>query len=97
MNLVQALGYLGFVGACICAVICWFIAAINMFRTVAYRKPGVPLFPHWWESPFNILFRPSQLTARGLEARRWCFYGVVGFLVCGGFVMIVGVSTGVAH
>jgi hypothetical protein len=44
-----------------------------MFRTVANRKEGVPLFPNWYESPFNIIFRPHQLTERGLIARRRCF------------------------
>ena len=59
---------------------CGLIVVINMFRTVANRRPEIPLFRSWWESPFNILFQPSLLTERGLSARRWCFYGLLGFL-----------------
>ena len=59
---------------------CWLIVLINMFRTVANRRPEIPLFRSWWESPFNILFQPFLLTERGLSARRWCFYGLLGFL-----------------
>ena len=73
------------------ALVSWFVATINMFRTVANRKEGVPLFPHWHESPWNILFRPHQLTERGLTARRRCFQGVVGFLICAVIGMIAGV------
>jgi hypothetical protein len=63
------------------AIASWFIAVVNVFRTVANRREGVPLFPIWFESPFNILFRPAQLTDRGLIARRRCFYGVIGFVL----------------
>jgi hypothetical protein len=59
----------------------WFVGVVNMFRAVANRKEGAPLCPHWYESPFNYLFRPSQLTDRGLSARRLCFYGFVGFFL----------------
>ena len=98
MNVVQALGYVvDFIGAILGGFVSRFIALINMFRAVAYRKPDVSLFPHWWESPFNPLFRPAQLTDRGLATRRWCFYGVIGFVVCWVFNAVVSVATGVAH
>lgn len=74
--------------------ISWLIAAINMFRTVANRKPDVPLFRSWWESPFNVPLRPSLLTERGLAARRWCFCGIVSFLFCWSVIATVGLLTG---
>ncbi len=94
MNFIQAIGKFAFVAAVLGGGTCWFVAVINMFRTVANRKPDVPLFPSWWQSPFNILFRPSQLTERGLSARRWCFYALAGSLVCWAFGMLVALTTG---
>jgi hypothetical protein len=64
MNAVEAIGQAGFAAAIFGGFACWFICVINMFRAVQYRKPGVALFPSWYESPFNILFYPSQLTDR---------------------------------
>jgi hypothetical protein len=58
------------------------MGTINMFRMVRHRKPGVPLFPNCLESPFNIMFRPAQLTDTGLKARRKMFIGVLGFIGC---------------
>jgi len=97
MNAVEAIGQAGFAAAIFGGFACWFICVINMFRAVQYRKPGVALFPSWYESPFNILFYPSQLTDRGLAARRWCFYGLCGLISCWIFAAIVGLSTGVAN
>jgi hypothetical protein len=77
----EALGFIAFCFACGCAVF-WFMAAINMFRMVRHRKPGVPLFPNWFESPFNIVFRPLDLTDVGLKARRKVLIGFCGFLAC---------------
>jgi hypothetical protein len=91
MNALEMAGTVGFVGAGIAAVYCWWIGIMNMFRTVANRKLGVPLFPHWWESPFNILFRPWQLTDRGLDARRKCFLGMLGFVAFCVLSVIVGI------
>jgi hypothetical protein len=97
MSPVQVMGWIGVVAAFVGTFVCWFIALINMFRTLAHRKPGVAIWPHWWESPFNILFRPEELTARGLVARRWCFFGVAGFLACFVLFLLVGIPTGVLH
>jgi len=68
-----------------------------MLRAVAHRKAGVPIFPNWYESPFNILFRPAQLTERGLAARRWFFYGIAGFVAFYVAAIAVGSLTGVAR
>jgi hypothetical protein len=96
MNPVQTVGYVVFVAAVLGGFVCGFIVVVNMFRTVANRKPDVPLFPNWWESPFNILFRPSQLTDRGLSARRCCVDGSLGFLVCLVVAAFIAVTTGIA-
>lgn len=73
------------------------IATVNMFRAVANRKEGVPLFPRWWIGPFTILVRPHQLTERGLAARRRVMYGTIGFFVCWLLGIAIGVVTGVAR
>lgn len=70
---------------------------INAFRAIAYRKEDVPLFPHWWESPFFILFRPEQLTDRGLIARHRFFMGIIGYLICWTLAILIAWITGVAH
>jgi hypothetical protein len=67
--------------AFVAAIGCWFVGVVNMFRAVANRKEGVPLFQSWLGNPFNILFQPALLTERGLTARRRCFYGLVGFVI----------------
>jgi hypothetical protein len=97
MDPTQVVGTLAFFAACLSGMACLVVVLVNMFRAVANRKEGVPLFPNWYESPFNILFRPSQLTDRGLSARRWCFYGVVGFFIFCASGIAIGVLTGVAH
>jgi hypothetical protein len=61
-----------------------------MFLTVKYRKPEVPLFPHGMlYSPFNILFRPSKLTEKGLRARKRCVLGFAGFFTCVALVIMI--------
>jgi hypothetical protein len=97
MNAMEVIGGLVVAVAFLCAFSSWVIATVNMFRTVANRKDGVPLFPNWYESSFNILFRPSQLTDRGLSARRWCFYGVAGFIISCALAIAISELTGVAQ
>lgn len=97
MDFVKLAGFIGFVGMFFGAFVCWVIATVNMFQVVANRKEGVPLFPHWWESPFNVVFRPQHLTDRGLAARRRCFYGTIGFIVFWLLGAAIGLVTGVAH
>ena len=46
--------------------------AIKMWRN---RKPGVP-FSEDAESPYNIVFRPHQLTTEGLSAKEAYLLGV---------------------
>jgi hypothetical protein len=64
------------------AAACWLTSVINWFLVVMNRKPGLPLFPNWFESPGNYIFRPGSLTDKGLRARRWVFVGVIGFFAC---------------
>jgi hypothetical protein len=60
------------------------LAACVVFATKAIqmRKPGRPLQPSLMESPFNYLFRPSELTEAGLRARKKCFFfGIVSLIL----------------
>ena len=64
------------------ATACWLISAVNMHRMVVHRKPGVPMYRRLWANPFNIMFRPGDLTEKGLRARNLILVGAVGFFVC---------------
>jgi hypothetical protein len=77
--------------------VCWLVGMINMFRAVCYCKEGVPLFRHWYGSPFNILFRPDDLTDQGLAARRWFFRGFAGFILCVLAAVAIASLTGAGH
>jgi hypothetical protein len=82
--------------ACLGAFASWLVCAINMFRMVANRREDVALFRKWYENPFNVIFRPGDLTDRGLEARRRCLYGMFGFLAFILLVFVVGLLRGAA-
>jgi hypothetical protein len=56
-------------------------AVFFLVKTTLNRKPGVPYFPGDAESPNNIVFRPHQLTAEGLKARRYFFGSWIAFVV----------------
>ena len=75
----------------------WVIVLVNMFRMVANRKPGVPLFPGGLQSPFNIVFRPHQLTEAGLRARRLCLWGTLGLVLSMALAATIGIATGALH
>jgi hypothetical protein len=92
--MLEAMAGIVFVAAFVAAVVSWFVAAVSMFRMVANRKEGVPLFPAWYESPVNLVFRPRNLTDRGLSARRWLFYGFIGFIACLLLCVIAGSLAG---
>jgi len=79
------------------AAACWLISMVNMLRMVVHRKPSVPLFRSWWASPFNIMFRPCDLTEKGLRARKLIFVGAVGFFVCLLFSTLIGLLFGTRH
>jgi hypothetical protein len=78
---------IGFSGA-IFALLSWLMGMVNSFVMIANRKEGVPLFPTRWESPVYIIFRPANLTERGLQARRRCIWGIVGFVVIGAITVV---------
>jgi hypothetical protein len=69
-------------GAGVGIVACWIIGVNNLFRPVVNRQEDIPLFSRIFESPIDILFRPSKLTEGGLIARRRCIYAFIGFLLC---------------
>jgi hypothetical protein len=77
----RPVAYAVFTIAIMAGFVCWIVSATNMLRAVAHRKPGVPLWSRS-ESPFRVLWEPALLTDRGLSARKWCFLGLAGFLVC---------------
>lgn len=93
----EVVSTLSFVAACMSGIACGLVSLINLFRFAANRKPGAPLFPKWYSGPFSYVYRPADLTARGLAARRLYFYGLGGFVVCFLAALIIGTSTGVAH
>jgi uncharacterized membrane protein YeaQ/YmgE (transglycosylase-associated protein family) len=79
---------IGFSGG-ILALVSFLTGMVNAFVIVANRKEGVSLFPNWYSSPFEIIYRPAGLTERGLLARRRCIYGIIGFVVIGAITGIV--------
>jgi hypothetical protein len=97
MNATEVIGGWAFVALGLCGMASFVVGMINGFRAMANRKEGVPLFAHWYESPSYIVFRPSRLTDRGLAARRRCFYGFAGFIICGVTAIAIGVLTGATH
>jgi len=92
--MLEALASLVFAAACMGGIASCFVATINLYRTVANRKDGVPLFQNWWDAPTNIIYYPHLLTERGLAARRKCFRGVGGFLLCCAIAAGAGVLAG---
>ena len=60
------------------------------------RQPGVPYFPGNFQSPFNILFRPGQLTDAGKLARRNCLISLGVFLIGLVAFLLIGVLHNVA-
>lgn len=96
-DVMQIAGTVLFVTFCLTGMASLLFSLVNMFRTVANRKEGVPLFPRPFFSPWMLIYQPSLLTERGLAARRSVFYGVAIFIVCWFAALIVGLATGVAH
>ena len=63
------------------AAIAWFLAVANLFRTVANRRPGTPLWSRRLAYfPLNIVFFPDLLTERGRMCRRRFGLSVAVFL-----------------
>lgn len=61
-------------------VVCFIASFVAMHLVVAWRKPGLPDSPAWWQSSFNYVFYPSHLTPAGRLARRCFFLGTAGWL-----------------
>ena len=64
----------------------WLIMTINMIRVTGHIKEGVTIYGR----KTNVLFRPHELTDRGLAVRRWFFYGLIGFFAC----LLIGFALG---
>ncbi|MCE9546572.1 MAG: hypothetical protein K8T25_13780 [Planctomycetia bacterium] len=92
--MVKAIGLLGVMTTTVGVFAFGTMAVMNMFRTTHHRKEGVPLYPRLG-SRFNLLFRPSQLTDRGLAARKKVLYATVGMVLCLVAELAIGLGTGV--
>lgn len=80
------------VGTCfVLGTMLWLFCLVSMIRTIARRKPDVRL----WGNPFNMLFRPADLTEGGLRARQHCLASALGFVLCWLVAVLVGGATGV--
>lgn len=62
--------------AAVVAVVSWFIVTINMIRVAFHIKEGVVICGR----KTNVMFRPHQLTERGLAIRRQFFLALIGLV-----------------
>jgi hypothetical protein len=58
------------------AFVSFFVMAVNIFRAAANHKDGENVIAN-----LSVLFAQNKLTERGLAARRWCMWGLAGFIV----------------
>jgi len=69
--------------------ICFWVCLAFAVRTVQLRKPGLPLFPSWLESPFNHPLSSTHLSEAGLRARRKCFgFGIASIAFTALYLLI---------
>ncbi len=73
---------------------CFTGTVIHMVLVMVHRKPGCRLFPSWYESPFNYLFKPRSLTDQGLRSRRRVLLNLIGFLAAWGTGIAIAVVYG---
>ena len=67
------------------AAIAWLAAMSYLIRTLANRKPGIPLWSvRLVYIPLNIVFRPDLLTERGQLCRRR--FGISALVFLGALV-----------
>jgi hypothetical protein len=59
-------------------------------RAIQLRKPEVPLFPTWLQSPYNHLFFADRFTDAGLRARRIATLSAVGLILVAGVSYLCG-------
>ena len=77
------------------AAIAWIVAVVNLFRTIANRRPGISV----WHIrlayfPPNIIFFPDLLTERGrLFRRRFTLSALAFFAAIGLGLVVAGLAT----
>ena len=96
-DVVQTIASILTFALCLGGMACVATAFVNMILMSRRRKPGVPYMRHLMDSPYNIMFRPEDLTDSGLRARRRIFWAIVGFCLCIAMGSAIGISTGVLH
>ena len=92
----KTLGTVLFVGLLSLAFACWVVSAFNLVRVVMLRKPGVSMWHDTWLNPFNLVLQPNKLTDKGKLARKRCFLGVAGFLLCCASAAAIHITFGLA-
>ena len=70
-------------------LLCFVLMIYYAFVAINNRKPDVQLYPD--EKPWNIHFRPHQLTEKGLKARKSHFICLAIMLSTFAIVSIIGI------
>jgi hypothetical protein len=91
-DVVSFLLLMGYAAAYSVAALAWIFAMGNLFRVVAFRRSGVPL----WSAelvyfPFTLVFRPELLTERGRQSRRR--FGIAAVVFLGALVLGLALGT----
>jgi hypothetical protein len=78
-------------------ILLFVVLFISWLQTISYasraganRKPGLSYMPDGWGNPMNYLFRPDDLTAKGLQQRRLCFIHLSIFIAAMALLAFVG-------
>ena len=65
-------------------IVSFVVMVVNIYRAAANHKESQEVIAN-----LNLIFTPSELTDRGLAARRWCIWGLAGF-VLSWFAVVIG-------
>ena len=85
-------------GAYSVTAIAWSAAVFYLFKTIANRRPGLPLWnPALGYVPLNIVFRPDFLTDRGRICRRRFGISLLTFVGALGTGVAIGIVARLLH
>lgn len=70
-------------------LLCFVLMVYYAHVAIDNRKPDAQLYPG--EKPWNILFRPHQLTEKGLKARKSHFICLAVMLITFAIISIIAV------
>lgn len=76
----KEIGAVFVLSATLVSFVSFFFSCYYLVKTSLNRRPGVP-FSDRGQSPYNIVFRPHQLTEAGLKSRRKFIFWIT-LLVC---------------